>query len=152
MTPYKESGKLFSLQCGWGKRNVNHIEVGINWMQSCPWQRKNYSVLLKIHILRLLIHSGFFSIRTSVRLSDRSKWTQNKIHFINNCPQWSLNPRPPDHHANALLTVLGRNLLGRRFLKWALFHAPLHMLDLETIEFFTNPTGDNVWWNLFCSV
>ena len=48
-----------------------------------------------------------------------------------NCPQWALNPQPPDHHSNALLTVLGRCLLSRRFLKRALFHAPLHMLDFD---------------------
>ena len=57
----------------------------------------------------------------SVRLSDRSKVTRNKINFVTNCPQWGLNPQLPDHHSNALPTELGRNLLGRRFLKWALF-------------------------------
>ena len=55
----------------------------------------------------------------SVRLSDRS--TQNKINFVQNCPKSGLNPQPPDHHSNALPTELGRNLLGIRFLKWALF-------------------------------
>ena len=46
-----------------------------------------------------------------------------------NCPYPGLNPQLPDHQSHALPTVLARNLLGRRFLKWALFHAPLHMLD-----------------------
>ena len=32
----------------------------------------------------------FFTIRISVRLSDRSKVTQNKINFVKNCPQWGL--------------------------------------------------------------
>ena len=32
-----------------------------------------------------------------------------------------LNQQPLDRQSNALLTVLARNLLGRRFLKWALF-------------------------------
>ena len=32
-----------------------------------------------------------------------------------------MNPYPPYHHSNALLTVLGRNPLDRRFLHWALF-------------------------------
>ena len=59
--------------------------------------------------------------RISVRLSDRSKVTQNKINFLKNCPQWGLNSQPLDHHSNALPAELGRNLLGRRFLKWALF-------------------------------
>ena len=38
-----------------------------------------------------------------------------------NYPQSGLNPQPPDLHSNALPTELGRNLLSRRFLKWALF-------------------------------
>ena len=57
----------------------------------------------------------------SVRLSDRFKVTLNKINFVKNCPQWGLNPQTLDHHSNALPTELGRNLLARRFLKWALF-------------------------------
>ena len=36
---------------------------------------------------------------------------------IKNCPWWALNPRPLDLHSNVLLTVLGRYVLGRRFLK-----------------------------------
>ena len=56
-----------------------------------------------------------------------------------NCPQWGLKPGPLDLHANALPTELGRNLLGRRFLKWALFvscttlHVGLRSF-LESIE------------------
>ena len=59
----------------------------------------------------------FFTIHVSVRLSDRSEVTQNKINFVKNCPQWGLNSQPPDHQANALPTELGWNLLGSRFLK-----------------------------------
>ena len=33
-----------------------------------------------------------FTVRVSVRLSDRSKVTQNKINFVKNCPKWGLNP------------------------------------------------------------
>ena len=35
-----------------------------------------------------LKHLSFFTIRISVRLSDRSKVTQIKINFVKNCPQW----------------------------------------------------------------
>ena len=59
----------------------------------------------------------FFTLGVSVRLSDRSKVKQNKINFVKNCPQWGLNSQPLDHDSNALTTELGRNLLGRRFLK-----------------------------------
>ena len=38
----------------------------------------------------------------SVRLSDRSKVTHNKINFVKNCPLWGLNPQPPDHQSHAL--------------------------------------------------
>ena len=77
--------------------------------------------------------------RITVRLSDRSKVAHNKIIFVQNCPQWGLNAWPPDHHSNALPSELSRNLLGRRFLKWALFvscttsHVGL-CLFLESIE------------------
>ena len=53
----------------------------------------------------------FFTVHISVRLSDRSKGTQRKINFVQNCPQWGLNSQPPDHQSHALPTVLGRNLL-----------------------------------------
>ena len=52
----------------------------------------------------------FFTIRVSVRLSDRAEVTQNKINF-------GCNPQPPDHHSNGLPTELGRNLLLKTFLK-----------------------------------
>ena len=48
----------------------------------------------------------------SVRLSDRSEVTQNKLSFVKNCPRWGLNPQPPGHQSHALPTELGRNLLG----------------------------------------
>ena len=38
---------------------------------------------------------------------------------IKNSPSLGLNPQPPDYQSHALPTVLARNLLGRRFLKWA---------------------------------
>ena len=76
---------------------------------------------------------GFFTIGLSecisVRLSDRSEVTQYKINFVKNYPQWGLNSQPPDHQSNALLTVLGRNLLEISEVNFLLFHAPLHMLD-----------------------
>ena len=76
--------------------------------------------------------------RFSVRLSDRSEVTQHKINFVKNCPQWGLNPSPPDHQSNALLTVLMRNLLKISEVSFLLLHAPLHMLGLclflESIE------------------
>ena len=74
----------------------------------------------------------------SVRLSDRSKVTQHKINFVKNCPQWGLNPQPPDNQSNALLTVLGKNLLKISEASFLFFHAPLHLLGLclflESIE------------------
>ena len=53
----------------------------------------------------------FFTIHVSVRLSDRSEVTQNKINFIKNCPQWGLNSLPPDHQFTALPTVLSHYLV-----------------------------------------
>ena len=82
----------------------------------------------------------FFTIGVSVRLSDRSLHREEqKKKFIKNCPQWGLKPGPADLQANALPTELGRNLLGRRFLKWALFvsHTTSHVglcPFLESIE------------------
>ena len=122
----------------------------------------------------------------SIRLSDRSKVTQNKINFTKNSSQLDLNSQPPDHQSHALLTELGRNLLGMSEVNFLLFHAPpSHVglcLFLESIEHdykglddshpqpnsdlaqlaehgtddlevvSSNPTGDNFWQNLFCSV
>ena len=59
----------------------------------------------------------FFTIGVSVRLSDRSLHREDQKKFIKNCPEWGLKPGPPDLQANALPIELGRNLLGRRFLK-----------------------------------
>ena len=58
-----------------------------------------------------------FTIAVSVRLSDRSLYREEQKKFIKNCPEWGLKPEPPDLQANALPTELGRNLLGKRFLK-----------------------------------
>ena len=66
-------------------------------------------------------------------------FTQGRANkFRQKFPPMGIETRTSDHQANALPTELGRNLLGRRFLKWTLFHVPLHMLDLcsflESIE------------------
>ena len=53
----------------------------------------------------------FFTICVSVRLSDRSKFTQNKIKFVKNCPQWGLNLQPPDHQSTVLSTALSQYYL-----------------------------------------
>ena len=68
--------------------------------------------LSKLSITRVFHDKEIWCI--SVRLSDRSKVTQNKINSIKNFPQWGLNPWPPDHHFNALPTEPGRDLLDRR--------------------------------------
>ena len=68
-------------------------------------------------------------LRISVRISGRSKVTQNKINFVKNCPQWGLNSQPPDHQSRTLPTVLARNLLEICAVSFLLFHAPLYMLD-----------------------
>ena len=49
--------------------------------------------------------------RISVRLSDRSKVTQNKINFFKNCSQWGLNALSPDHQSLALPTELSHYLV-----------------------------------------
>ena len=60
----------------------------------------------------------FFTIRVSVRLSDRSLHREEqKKNSSKIAPQWGLKPGPLDHHSNALLTVLAWYVLGRRFLK-----------------------------------
>ena len=42
---------------------------------------------------------------------------KSKNKFVKNCPKSGLNPGPPNHHSNALLTVLPWYILARRFLK-----------------------------------
>ena len=55
---------------------------------------------------RFILILEFFTLRISIRLSDRSYVTQNKINFVKNCPQWGLNSQCPDHKSTALSTVL----------------------------------------------
>ena len=59
----------------------------------------------------------FFMIGVSVGLSDRSLHRDEEKNFVKKCPQWGWKPGPPDLQENSLPTELGRNLLGRRFLK-----------------------------------
>ena len=72
---------------------------------------------------------SFFTIRSSVRLSDRFKVTQHKMNFVKNCSQWGLNSQPLDHQSGALTTELARNLLDISEVSFLLFAAPLLMLD-----------------------
>ena len=64
-----------------------------------------------------MVSFGFFTIKKSDAflsdyLTDRSKFTQNKIYFAKHCPQWSLNPQPPDHHSNALPSEARQESVG----------------------------------------
>ena len=61
----------------------------------------------------------FFTIGVSVRFSDRSLHREEQKKIRQKLPP--VKPGPLDLQANALPTELGRNLLGSRFLKWALF-------------------------------
>ena len=89
----------------------------------------NFLSKFLVTLCMLKRQSSFFTIRVSVRLSDRSLIQGSTQKNHQNCPQRGLNPGPFDHHSNALVTVLAWYVLARRFLKWALFHAPLHILD-----------------------
>ena len=67
-------------------------------------------LLLSLKIQRLFVSViEFFTMRISVRLSDRS--TQHKINFVKNCPQWGLNSQPPDLQSHALPTMLSHYLV-----------------------------------------
>ena len=97
-------------------RCYDHLHCG----QHCNKTGKHIADFL----LKFCVSNWVFHVRRFCQiiwLSDRFKVTQNKINFVKNCPQWDLNSQPSDHDSNALTTELGRNLLGRRFLKWALF-------------------------------
>ena len=91
--------------------------------------------IMKVYFLSF----EFSTIGVFVRLSDRSLQREEKKNFVKNCHQWGLKLGPLDLQANVLPTELGRNLLGWRFLKWALFvscttsHIGL-CLFLESIE------------------
>ena len=107
------------------------------------WIRKNKTshdsdcrqIIHKHNCLQYVIRVFHKEIwRITVRLSDRTKVTLNKINFINNFPQWDLNPWPPDLHSNALPIELGRNLLGRWFWKWALFFSFIWALSISRIN------------------
>ena len=99
---------------------------------------------------------GFFTIRSSEDLSEIYGKEQNK--FNQKLPPISIDPR-----VSRLLTVLAWYVFGRRFLKWALFHAPLHILDwqlnidlAQLVEYWHDhlevlgsiPTKGNFWRKL----
>ena len=96
-----------------------------------------------------LLQSSFSIIRYFLPNLGRilHRWRRAKI---KNCHYWGLNPQPPDYHSNALLTMLARNLLERRFLNWALFvsYTTSHFglwLFLESIEHDYTYKGLNDW-------
>ena len=105
----------------WGTFNLTLADAPIAFLDSYSLCKLS---LLTFEFFTLGLFDAF-----SVRLSDRSKVTQNKINFVKNCPQWDLNSQPPDHQSHALVTELGRNLLEMSGVSFLLFHAPLHMLD-----------------------
>ena len=94
--------------------NDNVLKVD-NYMAKCTNKRKiNNSIHNSIEMVTFLVFSNvfeFFMIHVSVRLSDRSKVTQNKINFVKSCPKCGLNSKLPDHHSTALLTVLSHSLV-----------------------------------------
>ena len=57
----------------------------------------------------------------SVRLSDRSKVTQNKINFVKSCLHWGLNSQPLDHHSNTLPTELHTTDMDFEMIEFSLF-------------------------------
>ena len=94
----------------------------------CPQKVRIFWTLFKVQDKDSSFHDTCFCHN----LTDQ----KSKKKFNKNCIQLGLNPGPLDHHSNALLTVLTRYVLARRFLKWALFHAPPFGLwsFLESIE------------------
>ena len=118
MTETNTSGLNQNLSSNWIAINVNISD----------WHFISNGSVWNFLFLFIRIFYDGPSWRISVRLSDRSQVTQNKINFIKNYPQWGLNPWLHDHHSNTLPTELGRNLL-KIWSEISLFHAPLHMLD-----------------------
>ena len=71
-----------------------------------------FSVELNVVLFRVItvdkqIFHGNEIWHISVRLSDRSKVTQNKIYLIKNWPQCGLNPRFLDHHSKTKIGCMG---------------------------------------------
>ena len=82
---------------------LEHLKLKIERTRFMNGNR-NFTVILYSSI-------EFFTIHFSVRLSDGSKVSQNKINFIKNGTQWGLNSQPPDHQSTALSTVLSHYLV-----------------------------------------
>ena len=81
----------------------------------CPYSKKLESSFSIIHLF--LPNPG----RILPALKKKSK--------KKSCPYPGLNPQPPDHQSDALLTELGRILLEISEVSFLLFHAPLHKLE-----------------------
>ena len=69
---------------------------------------------LSFSIIRLFLPT---SGRILPALTEKSK--------VKNCPQWGLNPRPLEHHTNALLTELSKHLVTSLNL-WGLYKVMLY--------------------------
>ena len=94
---------------------LNHkfvCSVTKQFLDLSAWKATELSVYFSTEILQ--DHSGFSII---LYFLQNPASIDGKEKIKKNCPNWRLNLQPPDHHSNALLTVLDRNLLGRRFLK-----------------------------------
>ena len=163
-----------------GTREI--IQNFVNRQHWNYWHGHNcHTCTVRIVVREWCIVVEFFTIGVSVTLSDISLHREEQKKFVKNCPQWGWKPGCLDLQANALPTELGRNLLGRRFLKWALFvsyttsHVGLwSFLEhdfIKAVKFQANvdlaqlvrhwphdpqvlvssPTGGNFWQIFFCS-
>ena len=97
--------------------------------QSIP-HKLSYQLGLKTAILtgdNRVFHNSSISAKFWQNPASIDREEQNK----KDCSWWGLNPGTLDHHSDTLLTVLAWYVLGRRFLKRALFHVALHILDFD---------------------
>ena len=75
------------------------IQASENFVRSC-----GLTIGLSFSF-RILFHDKEIW-RISVRWTDRSQVTQNKINFAKNCPQWGMNSQPLDHAYREKLNCL----------------------------------------------
>ena len=131
LTPRTKKCDIFENQ-PWSACEISsmtrHQEIDICYMQMCLRVLKNVAHLIEF------FYNSLFSAKSWQNSASINGKKQNK-----NCSRSGLNPQSQDLHSNALPTELGRNMLGRRFLKWTLFvscttsHVRL-WLFLESIE------------------
>ena len=85
----KNARRMNEIKLDWRNNKVQKKQLSS--VRALGLIRQTSNRIIGMLLLLMALTFEFFTLNISVRLSDRFKVTQNKINFVKNCPQWSLN-------------------------------------------------------------